>query len=47
MLLAGRLLVGVAVIVMQVVGAVLAVLQVALAIEFILRGLGAIGLIRT
>jgi multiple antibiotic resistance protein len=46
MLLARRLLVGVAVIVLQVVGAVLAVLQVALAIQFILRGLGTLGLVR-
>ena len=47
MLLAGRLLVGVTVILLQVVGSVLAVLQVALAIQFILRGLGTLGLVQT
>jgi small neutral amino acid transporter SnatA (MarC family) len=46
MLFARRILVGFTVIVLQVLGAVLAVLQVALAIQFILVGLRSLGLVQ-
>lgn len=45
MLFARRVLVGFTIVVLQVVGAVLAVLQVALSIQFILEGLRALGVI--
>jgi len=45
MLFARRILVGLTMVVLQVLGAVLGVLQVALAIQFILRGLELLGLI--
>ena len=45
MLYASRILVGLVIIFLQVLGAVLAVLQVALSVEFILTGLRALGLL--
>lgn len=46
MLFARRILVGFTIVVLQVLGAVLGVLQVALAVQFILRGLEILGVIR-
>ena len=46
MLLARRILIGPTVIVLQVLGAVLAVLQVALAIQFILTGFRSLGVLQ-
>jgi multiple antibiotic resistance protein len=45
MLLARRILVGFAVIILQVIGSVLAVLQVALSVEFMIAGLRSLGVI--
>jgi multiple antibiotic resistance protein len=46
MLFARRILVGPVIVVLQVLGAVLGVLQVALAVQFVLSGLGQLGVIR-
>ena len=45
MLFARRILVGFTVLILQVIGAVLAVLQVALSVEFMLAGLRSLGVL--